>query len=765
MPQNDFVTFAGMRGCLMGVALTCSAGVLSPASADTPTSNPAQLEDVIVTAQRRSESLQEVPISLTAITGDKLESLGITTFADVAAMIPNLALGTGNGSGGAGSGFGVSSTRSIAIRGVSGDNTTGLYLNDTPIPTSLDPRLLDVERVEVLRGPQGTLFGAGSMGGVVRFVTREPNGQMSGKIDAEGYDVDHGGGGYSVHGSLNTPLIPDNVALRVSAFSAFEPGLYTRDWGGPQDPRSPSLPFPPGGVVPGQKDHVGAEQDTGFMASLAITPTAVPGLSITPLFIYQHSNTNGYPLADYTADNFVQTRPLNVPEEVQDTWNFGGLTIKQNTDFGRFIVLGSYFYRNAFDLEDGSDANAIEWFGLPYYVPAPIVDNLYTKTWTGEARFESNLKGPVQFVVGVFSSLDERLYHQVINAPGFDAAAGGIYGTDQEFLQNTPNADRQRAAYVDATYKITNAFQISAGIRVARLEHQGTYIASGPLNGGTSDSYSDHAETDRAPRFTAKYDIAPDQMVYASAAKGFRIGGTNAYVPPTCDAAIDQLGISNGHEFKSDSLWSYEVGTKNSLFDGRVKSRLAVYRIDWKNMQRVVILPCYWSIVSNTGAATSTGTEFELDAIPIDHLSLNLSGGYEDAKISEASQESNTVVGQALQDVPKWTGSATAQYTVPLSGERSAFLMGQYTYMGSRVSYNNVSTGYPLPSYSLANARLGVTQGPWEVALFARNLFDKLAATGDLLPETAQLPGRPRLFVTTPRTIGIQVRRDFGAAH
>ncbi len=145
MPQNDFVTFAGMRGCLMGVALTCSAGVLSPASADTPTSNPAQLEDVIVTAQRRSESLQEVPISLKAITGDKLESLGITTFADVAAMIPNLALGTGNGSGGAGSGFGVSSTRSIAIRGVSGDNTTGLYLNDTPIPTSLDPRLLDVE--------------------------------------------------------------------------------------------------------------------------------------------------------------------------------------------------------------------------------------------------------------------------------------------------------------------------------------------------------------------------------------------------------------------------------------------------------------------------------------------------------------------------------------------------------------------------------------------------------------------------------------------
>lgn len=734
-----------------------------PAWSQTAVATGDKLDEITVTAQRREEKLQDVPISMSAVTGATLENLGAASLMDYAGLIPNLAIGSGAGAGGNGNGFGVSSTRAIAIRGVAGNNTTALYLNDTAIPVSVDPRVIDIDHVEVLRGPQGTLFGAGSMGGTVRLVMRDPStSQFSGKVAAEGSYVEHGGGGYSANGTLNIPLIPDSVGLRVSAFSAFDPGLYTRTWGGTLDPRSPTLPYPPGGAPVGRKDHVGAEQSTGLMATLAITPNAVPGLTVTPMFMYQRSSYNGYPVADYAPNDFVQTRPLNVPEAVTDTWSFAGVTLKQDTSFGRFIAFGTYFYRSAFDLEDTTDINALQFWGLPYYVPAPLDNTMLTKTWTGEARFESAFQGPVQFVAGVYDSLSERQFNEIYNAPGLNVASGGATGTDLEYTQASPNADRQRAVFINVNYKITNDIELSAGVRRAYLDHEGTYVADGPLNGGSSNAYAEHGERNTAPRFTAKYQIAPGQMVYASAAKGFRIGGTNSYLPPICSADLAALGISNGQPFKSDSLWSFELGSKNSWVDDRVRSRVAAYRIDWKGIQQSLYLPCTFSVVSNSGAAVSKGAELEVDLAVIDHLTLNLAAGYEDAKITEATAESATVVGQPLNDVPKWSGSAIAQYTIPL-GERTGFVRGDWSYTGMRASFINAPppTGLPLHSYSTVNLRIGFNQGPWEVALFARNLFNTLGEVGDLMPEGAQLPGRPRYFVTRPRTIGVQLRREF----
>ncbi len=328
------------------------------------------------------------------------------------------------------------------------------------------------------------------------------------------------------------------------------------------------------------------------------------------------------------------------------------------------------------------------------------------------------------------------------------------------FLQYTPNADHQRAAYADMTYTPIKPLQFSAGLRVARLEHDGTYVASGPLNGGVSADFAAHHETDSAPRYTAKYQVTPDQLVYASAAKGFRTGGTNPYVPPQCDAALAALGITNGNEFKSDSLWSYELGLKSAWVDNRVKTRVAVYDIDWTNTQHSVVLPCYWSIVSNIGRTSSKGFELEVDAVPLQHLTVNMSVGFENAKVTEGSVESNTVAGQLLQNTPRWTGAATAQYSIPFE-QRTAFVVGEYSYTDDRVSYNNTTAGLELPAYGLMSVRAGVDQGPWRATLFVENVFDTLGIIGDLLPDTAQAPNRSRLFVTRPRTIGIQFRRTF----
>jgi iron complex outermembrane receptor protein len=750
----------GFRLVGAGASMLVFTLAAAPTVAQTPPSS-SGLEEIVVTAQRRPEPLQSVPISMSAISGVTLEKMGDKNFFDYATTIPNLSVGMGTGSGGNGDGFGVSTSRSVTIRGVAGDNTTGFYLNDTPIPLSVDPRVLDVDRVEVLRGPQGTLFGAGSMGGTVRIFTREPAFEgPSGKVEVEGSDVDHGGAGYSVNGTLNAQLIPDSVALRVSAFSAFDPGLFTRTWGGPQSPLSPTLPFPPGGVAPGQKDHVGADQQTGAMVSLRIVPAGLSGLSVTPMVIYQRSNSNGDPLADYTPGNFTQIRPLNVPETVTDEWVFAGLTAKYEATFGRFVASGTYFHRQAYDDEDGTDSLS-HLIALPYYVPFPTQAWLSTRTYNGEARFESALKGPVQFVVGVFSDLTDRPYVTNVPSPGANAATGGALGTDLAFAENSPNVDRQQAGFLDVSYDVTSEFQVSVGARRAHLQHEFTVAAQGYLNGGSSVSTGKYSEDVTTPRYTARYEFSPGQTLYVSAAKGFRIGGVNSKVPDICDAQLAEVGLSNGSPFDSDSLWSYEVGSKNSWAGGLVKSRLAAYHIDWKSIQQTRYLSsCGFNVTTNSGAAVSNGGEFELDAAPVEHLTTNLALGYEHARITEATSGSLTVVGQPLTGVPEWTGSATAQYTVPF-GPRDWFVRGQYTYTGSRTSFNNVVTGRNESSYSLVNLRIGMNQDRWEVALFARNLFNKYAELADLLPESAELPGRPRWLIARPRTIGIQLRRDF----
>ncbi len=763
----------------------CSAGLLlcwlaqgAGAAERPPAGDPANLADldlqalmqmdVMVTSERREERLQNVPISVDAITGATLENFGDKNFFDYAATIPNLTVGIGTGQGGNGSGFGVSSSRSVTIRGVAGNNTTGFYLNDAPLPVSLDPRVVDLERVEVLRGPQGTLFGAGSMGGTVRLITREPAlNDTSGNIAVETSKVSHGAGGYSVNGTLNLPVITDNVALRVSAYSAFEPGYFDRYWG---QVTAPPIPLP-ADAARGKKEGVASTQETGFRLGLVIAPRDVPGLTVMPTFIYQKSLSNGFPLADFTPDNLDQIRPLNVPEAVNDTWSFASLTARYDTRFGRFVGTGAYFYRNALDVEDGTEFTAAEYpGGLAYTVAAPLPAVLYTKTENGEVRFESTLDGPVQFLVGGFMELARVRVSESFPVPGLNTASGGVTGTDTLFFETAPNANRQRAAFATLSYQVTPALQLTAGVRRAYLAHDFTFAQGGYGLGPpsqtvvTSGHFGSH---NTSPRYTAKYQFSADQMVYASAAKGFRIGGSNASLPPFCDAALAKAGVANGAPFDSDSLWNYEVGSKNAWLNGRVQSRVAAYRIDWKGIQQITSLAavdpsCTYILVANAGAAVSTGGEFEVDAAPLDGLKLNLAIGYEDAKITRVAPGALTVLGQPINQVPRWTGSITAQYSVPL-GERSLFLRSQTTFVGERTSFVNVvpPTGRTLNEYTLENLRLGVRQGPWEIGIFARNLFDVRANLGDVNPEVGELPGRPRWLIATPRTVGIEVRRGW----
>jgi outer membrane receptor protein involved in Fe transport len=735
-------------------------GAQSASAADAPAvaDSTGSLEEVVVTAERRSESIQQVPLSVTAISGATLEKFGDVNFGDYARTIPNLAYGTG-------ADFGVTNARNVTIRGITGgryrngQTTTSFYVDDTPVPLSLDPRVLDLERIEVLRGPQGTLFGSSAMGGTVRVITKPADLQASyGTVDLQGFDINHGGGGYDLSGTYGVPLIQDELALKVSAYSGYKPGIFTRQWG---VATSPGYTVSPAQQAPGRKTHVGDDTEYGGMLSLNFTPSALPGLSVTPMVIYQSSRSNGLPLADYSTGNLLQLRPLDVGESTADEWTFSSLTVKYKSDLGSLISSSTWFHRRGFDNEDGTESVSVVFYAtsdpkplVPAlatgYLPSPVPSTLYMNSVTQELRFESSFPGPLQVIAGGYYNHLKSNNIQAQLTPYDETGAAAFY-------EDVPNSSNEVAEFGDLTYTPIAPVELSAGVRGATLGYNHTYFAYGWINGGPQSSPSSHEEHAVTPRYTAKYQITPDAMVYASAAQGFRIGGANSTLPPLCDGQ----GPANAGSYTSDSLWSYELGSKNTLWNGRLRTRVAAYRIDWKNIQQSVLLQCTYSITENAGAATSTGAEVEADIAPLHGLNLSFGAGFDNAKITSVPVgATGFVVGQPLNGVPKWTASLLGEYTVP-TDFGAAFVRSQYSYTGRSVSFANDPLGRIRDAYSMVDLHVGGSSGALEASLFAKNLFDVRANLGDEQSEASELPGRPRWLIAQPRTIGVELRYRF----
>jgi len=450
-----------------------------------------------------------------------------------------------------------------------------------------------------------------------------------------------------------------------------------------------------------------------------------------------------------------------VGESYSDNWSFNAITAKFAPEFGAFIASSAWFHRVSFDNEDGTEAVATV-FGssaLPplsetlatTYLASPTPSWIYLSTFTEEVRFESAFKGPFQLVAGGYYDYSSSSTVQREYTP-YDSTGAPF------FWEQVPHDGKEIAGFADVTYTPIQPVELSAGAREAQLSYTHAYIANGWGNGGPSDDFTYHEEHALTPRFTASYKITDDAMLYTSAAKGYRIGGANSPPPPLCAAEAP----ANAESYDSDSLWSYEVGSKNTLFEGRLKTRAAVYRINWTDFQQTVVLPiCDFAIIENAGAATSTGAELEADLSPVRDLLFNLAVGYDDAKITSVpAGAANFVVGQPLSGVPKWNASLLGDYSLPTSFGTS-FVRAQYSFNGRSISYNNDPSGRVRDPYSLVDLRGGISLGQLEASLFVKNVFDARANLGDEEPETAELAGRPRWMIAQPRTIGIEIRRAF----
>ena len=791
------------------------------AVAQTATPAGGQVEEIVVTATRRSESLQDVPMSITALNAATLEQRSVKSFIDYASQVPSLAFGsTGDGS---------ATARTISIRGVSGDNTTGFYIDETPVPDSIDPRVIDVERIEVLRGPQGTLYGARSMGGTVRMITTQPDlNNFSGRVSANGGKTQEASNAnYGVDGAVNIPLLPGTMALRAVAFYQHDSGFFKRRFltraSDVNNLAPTSNPTTLGNLPTTTVDDIGRDNSYGAAVSLGIKATE--GFTITPRVMFQKSDTNGLLYADGGSypvpavvgpvnmhpQGYLQARFFNLPERSKDSWVLASLGASYDASSFSFVSSTSYFDRTVDETEDETD---FLWQNLeapfdgiplgdvtnpntPLYhavpLPSTIRELKQIHRFVQELRVTSRLSGPWQYVAGFFFS-DTRGrvpyagYYPPALAPGISQTGGfvvqGIPGLpipvnplnpDEIFAQDYQTKVSEPALYGELSYAFTEAWKATVGLRAYRVRTETGGYLEGIAFGGPriTDPNTSTTETGANPKVELEWKLTPDKLLYADAARGFRPGGLVPSIPGNtasdplgCFAQLQALGYTNADQtksYKSDHLWNFEVGAKSAWADNRLTVDGAVFFTKWDQIQQLVALPCGFQFRANSGRAEIKGFDLEIHGRPAANLDLSAGVGYQHARITQGSPLLPALRdGDRVYEVPDWTANAAASYTVPLTTESGLVGTVTYSYTGDSVSAS-VDTNNPRlrPGYSLLDARIAYQLRNYEFAFVGKNLTGTEANLGDNRSLAAETVARPRLVVNAPRTLGVEVRAKF----
>jgi iron complex outermembrane recepter protein len=685
------------------------------------------LEEIIVTAQKRAQNIQDVPLSITALSAGQIENEGFRSFQDYGVRIPNLAFAYTSSVAALG--------QSIALRGVFGGETTGFYIDETPLPSSIDPQVVDLERIEVLRGPQGTLYGARSMGGTVRLITAQPDPtSFSAVLHGVTSYTEHGGSNETLDAGINLPLVDDVLAVRAFGFWDEQSGVFTRT-ASPDAPESFS-----------SRDGIGASEKYGgaVSARLQLLDRA---LSITPRVMLQRSEGKGRPYADIRPDNFDQQRLYDLNEHLRDDWDLYSLTAQYSASFGTFTSVSSKFERDVSDAEDNSEF-ILSLFGAPAEVAVRVAGEFRSEVQ--ELRFTSDFDGPLQLTVGaIYQDRDNLLVVPPTLAFDID-----IFNT------RIDTAVTEKAAYGEATFEVLPGLNLIAGARY--FDNDVELSVAQTVFGAPEQSFNESQQEDGInPKFGVSYALTDDVNLFANAAEGFRVGGANGFDRATCAADLAALGLTveEATGYESDSLWSYELGVKSSFQQNRLIANATAFHIDWNQVQQSIGLDCSFSITQNVGKAESDGFELELQAALTNDLSVAAAAGYTDAKITDGGSLQLIPIGQSIQQVPEWTFTTAADYDFAI-GQLPFTFHADYSYVGDSVSRLNAETR-SREAYDLINVRLGVQFGSVKATLFVDNVLNEIGNLADVPPLGAEIPGRPRIAASRPRTAGLDLRVRF----
>ena len=756
-----------------GAAAAADAGAAAAADTDT-------LETITVSARKRDESLATVPVSITVFTGEALENYNLQSFTDYATKTPNVSFSYGGGP------TGIADARTVAVRGITGQNlfgtagATGFYIDDTPVPGSVDPRVLDIDNIEVLKGPQGTLFGESSLGGNVRLITKKPNLDKDEFSFSTQAGLTSGGGsadgGASIIGNL--ALVPDKLALRAVLFFNHDAGYLTRTF---PDPTSPAVADPTLSVPRTSVGNQGAQSTFG--GSVAALLKVTENFEATLRVMFQNTSDNGFPATFAPLPAFTPEYTLNRAYDVQphasDVWALPSLDLKYTGQGWSFVSSTSFFYRHTQDVEDSTYgtqqvlANYYQVSGLPNQ-PYLWDGEHFHDQLTEEMRLSFDPWHNLSGTVGAFySQTHTKFYIPPTYASGLVAATVdntvvGPWPNDEIWTQTNPAEQKDKSLFGELYYKFLDRFTLTAGARQYWLSQETDFTADGFMNFGATPSDPQHnSQSGTDPKVGLSYQITDETMVYASASKGFRAGGAQAYAP-FCSLA--GLPVTDITQLKSDTLWSYEVGTKVQLPHPGLLLSAAAFHIDWKNLQQQVALPCGYYLQLNGGSASINGGELELAGRVTDALSMRFGAGFEKADIVNpgALSFAGVVPGAPIQDVPSWTASIGAVYTQPLTPQLDGFVSADYSYTGNSVSLLNGGSGLygDRPPYSLANLRFGVKHEKQELSLNIHNLtnakpnlgdigyvgYAQYNAAGTVIPQVATMP---------PLTVMLQYKNNF----
>lgn len=774
---------------VVGIAFVQISSAAAQQSSSTPVAEDAPASssgEIIVTASRREAALSKVPLSIAALGQELMDTKGIRSLEDIARNTPGVVFNRG---------FGNQTT--ISIRGISGSGagTTGIYIDDTPIQVrSLNvaaynayPMIFDLERVEILRGPQGTLFGAGSQGGTVRFITPDPSLSGSDKIYArtEVNAIEGGSVGYEAGLAYGTALVEDKVGLRMSAWMQHGGGYIDKI-----DPTDGTL----------KDKNINKSDAKVFRIAVALKP--IENLTITPAFYYQDQKfgDNGqYWLQFSDAGNNEYNSGIAVDQPSTDRFMLSslkvayegpGFTITSNTSqFSRretstydYSTLVPAYYARQHFLPDFPNYNAFAMFLQKQ------------KVFTQEVRAQSNNDSPFTWLIGGFyqnarqtavedivdnnfTNMIATYFGQTVEQySGLSVRPAVLTSGDDILYQDDHALDRQFAAFGEISYKFFDQLTLTVGARIARTKTQLTSYATGPFNAGTTQVNGQIKESPFTPKFALSWQANDDLLLYANIAKGFRPGGVNRLIPYdrnstvqsviTCTNDQDLSGGPVPGTYKADSLWSYEVGGKAAFLDKKLTFDGSAYYIKWSDIQQSRGA-CGIAALDNRGNAESKGFDLAVNVRPAGGLSLGAAVSYTDAVYTTQSASINN--GTTSISVAKGDAIVTTPWTVTLNGQYDLSVAGQGIYLRGDMEYrggykrpsglNPITSGYNTqnikPSaYTFVTLRAGTKVGDWDVSLFVRNLTNSHPSMYYRFDRRGVL-GLNKARTVDPRTFGL----------
>ncbi|WP_430391691.1 TonB-dependent receptor [Dyella sp. 20L07] len=715
-------------------------------AAATKKANPAEtttLGAVTVTAQKRSEDARQVPSSISVVSSEQLDNQHVNSLADLTGSLPGVQITSA----------GTPGQTNIALRGITSlgaGAVVGTYLDDSPLGSSgnfarsasyaLDLLPYDIERVEVLRGPQGTLYGASTMGGLLKYVSKEPDLEnVSGRIGGGISSISGGDGtGWDGRASVNLPVIKDQLGIVASVSQNKTPGYIDN-------------------VLTGQD---GINKVTQRSARLGVLwkPNEDVSLKLTAL----HQSINADDRATIQLDPDTQ-QPLYgdqktgkpIAEPFSKRVNFYAATLNWHLPWADFVSATSYSNSVTHYVEDDSVTFGplFPLFGnYPAGLSAFDLD-MRLKKFTQEFRLSGPQGGNIEWLLGAFYTRETSTNQQVQTAQQTDGAP--IIGIDPVFAGGIPSTYKEGALFGNLTYKFNDQFDITGGLRYARNEQDFKQVITGgggllvPL--GTSPGHS--AENVLTWMLSPRYHLSSDSMLYLRAASGYRPGGPNFAlpgVPPTV---------------KSDSLVNYEAGWKTLFLDQRASIDLAAYDIHWHGIQAYTSTPNGGiTYLANGGTAESRGVEMSAAFMPVHDLRLGLNAAYTDAKLTEDAPGLHGKNGDRLPGIPRVNWALTADYYFRLPAAWSGHVGGSYRWIGDRMSAVSSSPyTYREASYNVLDLNADISKDIWTLRFYVKNLTNKhnnlnISYMQDGI--TNQVTNL-QSAILQPRTIGVEFDTQF----